>query len=244
MPPPLPLELRPIESHLEELPPHARLPRLDLGIEWEPSGEVFRTSLEGVLTGPPAPKDWELKKVQVLRVDWVEGKLPGRSFLAAVLWHVVVICLLILPIWGFLPAVNQTLPPLEVEMTVYDPTDLPTIKLPANTPKPIKKPDDPAKQPPQQGADAFHPRQTIISIPVRVTHPRQTLIRPDAPPTPPKIVTPLPNIVQWSAVELKRPRLQLAPATSAPRLQHHAVADATAPEVPNEKSPGPMNIAP
>ncbi len=245
MPPPSPLELRPIESHLEELPPHARLPRLDLGIEWESSGEVFRTSLEGVLTGPPAPKDWELKKVQVLRVDWVEGKLPGRSFLAAVLWHVVVICLLILPIWGFLPQVKQTLPPLEVEMTVYDPTDLPTIKLPANTPKPTKKPDDPAKQPPQQGADAFHPRQTIISIPVKVTHPRQTLIRPDAPPAPPKIVTPLPNIVQWSNANLQRPHLELAPTASTPRLRHHTVADAVAPDVAKtEKNPGPIDVAP
>ncbi len=245
MPPPSPLELRPIESHLEELPPHARLPRLDLGIDWERSGEVFRTSLEGVLTGPPAPKDSELKKVQVLRVDWVEGKLPGRSFLAAVLWHVVIICLLILPIWGFLPEVKQTLPPLEVEMTVYDPTDLPTIKLPANTPKSVKKPDEPAKQPPQQGADAFHPRQTIISIPVRVTHPRQTLIRPDAPPAPPKIVTPLPNIVQWSETNLKRPHLELAPTASAPRLRHHTVADAVAPDVAkNEKTPGPIDVAP
>jgi TonB family protein len=245
MQPPSPLELRPIESHLEELPPHARLPRLDLGIEWESSGQVFRTSLEGVLTGPPAPKDSELKKVQVLRVDWVEGKLPGRSFLAAVLWHVVVICLLILPIWGFLPEVKQTLPPLEVEMTVYDPTDLPTIKLPANTPKPIKIPDDPAKQPPQQGADAFHPRQTIISIPVKVTHPRQTLIRPDAPPAPPKIVTPLPNIVQWSDANLKRPHLELAPTASAPRLQHHTVADAVAPDVAKtEKNAGPIDVAP
>jgi TonB family protein len=242
---PSPLELRPIESHLEELPPHARLPRLDLGIEWEPSGEAFRTSLEGVLTGPPAPKDSELKKVQVLRVDWVEGKLPGRSFLAAVLWHVVIICLLILPIWGFLPEVKQTLPPLEVEMTVYDPTDLPTIKLPANTPKPIKKPDAPGKQPPQQGADAFHPRQTIISIPVKVTHPRQTLIRPDAPPAPPKIVTPLPNIVQWSDANLKRPHLELAPTASAPRMRHHTVADAVAPDVAKtEKNSGPIDIAP
>jgi TonB family protein len=244
--PPLPqLELRPIESHLEELPPHARLPRLDLGIEWESSGEVFRTSLEAVLTGPPAPKDSELKKVQVLRVDWVEGKLPGRSFLAAVLWHAVSICLLILPIWGFLPEVKQTLPPLEVDMTVYDPTDLPTINLPANTPKPVKKPDDPAKQPPQQGADAFHPRQTIISIPVKVTHPRQTLIRPDAPPAPPKIVTPLPNIVQWSDANLKRPHLELAPTASAPRLQHHTVADAVAPDVAKtENNPGPIDVAP
>jgi TonB family protein len=245
MPPLSPLELRPLEDQLEELPPHARLPRLDLGIEWESSGEVFRTSLESVLTGPPTPKDWELKRVKVLRIDWVEGKLPGRAFMAASLWHVIVIWLLILPIWGFLPEIKPTLAPVQIELTLYDPTDLPRINLPANTPKPVKKPDDAAKKPVEKGADAFHPRQTIISIPVHVTHPRQTLIRPDAPPTPPKVVTPLPNIVQWSATELKRPRLELAPTASTPRLRHRVVADTKAPDVPiTEKNPGPIDIAP
>jgi len=243
MQPLLRAETYPVEDHLEELPPHARLPRLDLGIDWESSGQVFRTSLAGVLTGPPTPKDWELKRVKILRVDWIEGRLPGRAFLAASLWHVVAIWLLILPIWGFLPDVKPTLAPVQIELTLYDPSDLPRIKLPANTPKPIKRSDDPAKQP-ERGADAFHPRQTIVSIPVKVTHPRQTLIRPNAPPAPPKILTPLPNIVQWSETELKRPRLQLAPTASAPRLKHRAVADATAPEVRNvEKNAAPIDIA-
>jgi TonB family protein len=245
MQPVLPFETHAVEDHLEELPPHARLPRLDLGIDWERSGEVFRTSLKGALTGPPTPKDWELKRIKILRVDWVEGKLPGRAFMAASLWHVVVIWLLILPIWGFLPEVKPTLAPVQIELTLYDPTDLPRINLPVNTPKPIKRPDDAAKQPVEKGADAFHPRQTIISIPVRVTHPRQTLIRPDAPPAPPKILTPLPNIVQWSAAELKRPHLELAPTTAAPRLRHRALANTAAPDVPNaEKNSGPIDIAP
>ncbi len=244
MPPLSPLELRPLENQLEELPPHARLPRLDLGIDWESSGEIFRTSLAGVFTSQPTPKDWELKRIKVPRVDWIEGKLPGRAFMAASLWHVVVIWLLISPIWGFLPEVKPTLAPVQIELTLYDPPDLPRINLPANTPKPVKKPDE-IKQPVEKGADAFHPRQTIISIPVHITHPRQTLIRPDAPPAPPKIVTPLPNIVQWSVTELKRPRLELAPTASAPRLRHRVVAATMAPDVPNtEKNPGPINIAP
>ena len=125
-----PAELRAFDSHLIELPPHARLPRLDLGIDWEPRGEVFRSSLAGVLTGPPTPKDWELKRVRFPRIDWVERKMPGRAFLAASLWHVVIIWLLILPIWGWLPEVKPTLEPLEVEMMVYDPPDLPKITLP------------------------------------------------------------------------------------------------------------------
>jgi TonB family protein len=238
-----PLELRSFDQHIVELPPHARLPRLDLGIEWEPAGEVFRSSVAGVFTGPPTPKDWELKRVRFPRIDWVEGKWPGRSFLAAALWHVVIIWALILPIWGWLPAVKPTLEPLEVEMTVYDPPDLPKISLPARTP--AKRSEEAPKQAVEQEAENFHPRQTIISIPVRVTHPRQTLIRPDAPPAPPKILTPLPNIVEWAGAKLQRPHLQLAPTASAPKLEHHATEEAKAPELKNaESNAGPIDIAP
>ena len=49
----------------------------------------------------------------------------------------------------------------------------------------------------RRGADSFHPRQTIISNPEVATHPRQTLIEPAAAPEPPKVLTPLPNIVEW-----------------------------------------------
>ena len=221
------------------------MPRLDLGIDWESPREEFRTSARELFTGPRPPKYSEVENTPGFRMDWIRGRLPGRAFFAAALWHVAVIWLLILPIWGFLPTITPTLAPVQIELTLYDPTDLPRINLPADVPKPIKKPDDPAKQPAQQGADAFHPRQTIISIPVRVTHPRQTLIRPDAPLAPPKIVTPLPNIVQWSDANLKRPHLELAPTASAPRLRHRAVADATAPDVPNtDKNSGPIDIAP
>ena len=227
----LPVELRSADSQLVELPPHARLPRLDLGIDWESRGEIFRSSVAGVLTGPPTPKDWELKRIRTPRIDWVDGKIPGRAFLAASLWHVVIIWLLISPIWGFLPEVKPNLAPLEVDMVVYDPPDLPKITLPANTPK--KKAEEAPKKPVEQQAENFHPRQTIISIPVRVTHPRQTLIRPDAPLAPPKIVTPLPNIVEWSGATLQRPHLQFAPTASAPKLHQRTVADAKAPELTN-----------
>ncbi len=240
-----PVELRSFDHQLVELPPHARLPRLDLGIEWERAGEAFRSSVAGVFTGPSTPKDWELQGILFPRIDWVEGKWPGRSFLAAALWHVVILWALILPIWGWLPEVKPTLEPLEVEMTVYDPPDLPNITLPANTPKRAKRSEKAPEQPAEQAAQNFHPRQTIISIPVRVTHPRQTLIRPDAPPTPPKIVTPLPNIVEWSGARLQRPHLALAPTASAPQLGHRVVAEAKAPELKNADSdPGPIHIAP
>ena len=237
-------EIRPLDGQLVELPPHARLPRLDLGIDWESRGESFRASVAGVLTGPPTPKDWELKRVRFPRIDWVERKFPGRAFSAAALWHVVIVWLLILPIWGWVPQVRPNLAPVQIELTLYDPPDLPKILLPAKTPKLARKTKEAPKQPVEQAAENFHPRQTIISIPVRVTHPRQTLIRPDAPPAPPKILTPLPNIVEWSGVKLERPHLQLAPTASAPKLHQRSVADAKAPELKNASSPGPIDVAP
>jgi TonB family protein len=239
----LPVDFRSADRQLVALPPHARLPRLDLGIDWESRGEIFRSSVAGVLSGPPTPRDWELKRIRTPRIDWIEGKMPGRAFLVAVLWHVAIIWLLISPIWGFLPEVKPNLAPLEVDMVVYDPPDLPKITLPANTPR--KKAAEAPKQPVEQQAENFHPRQTILSIPVRVTHPRQTLIRPDAPAAPPKIVAPLPNIVQWSGAKLQRPHLELAPTASVPKLKQRTLADAQAPDVANqEKSPGPIDIAP
>ena len=234
-----------------ELSPHARLPRLDLGIDWGSSAQEFRSSLTSVFKGPRAPKDWETARNRLLRVKWVEGRLPLRSFAASSLWHIALIWALTLPIWGFLPHNAPNLAPVQVELTWYgDPKDLPPISLPAHLPKPAApraKPEQAEKPAPDRGADAFHPRQTIVSIPVHVTHPRQTLIRPDAPSAPPKIVPQLPNIVQWNAPApvLARPKFQLSATASAPKMLRRTVENAAAPEIANnQKNPGPMNIAP
>lgn len=232
---------------LIELSPHARLPRLDLGIDWGTPAQEFRTSLESVFAGARAPTDSDLSQIEGFRVDWIQGQLPFRAFGASGLWHVIVVSLLILPIWGFLPQSEQTLAPVQIELTWYNPSaDLPPIHLPAATRKalsPRKKPEA-AKPSEVRGADAFHPRQTILSIPVRITHPRQTLIRPDAPNVPPKIVPQLPNIVQWTAPQLARPKFRLSAKASAPQLQQRTVQNLAAPELPNsEKNPGPLNIA-
>jgi len=231
---------------LIELSPHARLPRLDLGIDWDTPGQEFRTSLASFLQGPGAPKDWQAEAADVLRVEWIEGRLPLPAFGMSSVWHIVLIGLLILPIWGFLPQTTPTLAPVRIELNWYEgPKDLPPISLPAPIPKPPPIKTEPAaKSDEPKGADVFHPHQTILSIPVRVTHPRQTLIRPDAPNTPPKVVPPLPNIVEWNAPELAKPKFQLSAAASAPRMGQRKLENVAAPEVPNnEKNSGPMNIA-
>ncbi|HEY4951610.1 MAG TPA: TonB family protein [Candidatus Acidoferrales bacterium] len=228
-----------------ELSSHSRLPRLDLGVDWGSPWHDFRTSVHDFFRGERAPENFELPADSALRVEWIEGKIPGRAFTASALWHVAIVAVLLLPIWRFLASDPRNLAPVRIELTWTNPAqDLPPISLPGHDPKPSPK-GNPAKPLPQKGADAFHPRQTILSQPAVVTHPRQTLIQPDAPPTPPKIEVPLPNIVEWAAPKMPaRPRLRVASTDSAPQVQHHAVTDLAAPELVNqEKTPGPLDIA-
>ena len=232
----------PPADSLIELGPHSRLPRLDLGIDWESPREGFITSLRGVVSRPRAPRDAELTRDRGFHVDWVRGRLPRKAFAASSLWHVAAIWLLVLPIWGFLPAHTPTLAPVQIELNWYEQPDLPRISLPAAVPREKPKSIAPtASESP--GADASHARQSILSIPVRVTHPRQTLIRPDAPSAPPKVVPQLPNIVQWSTAQPQKPRFQLSVANSAAKIQRRAIRDDAPPEVPNSaKNPLPFNI--
>jgi TonB family protein len=242
--------LEPSLDSVVELPPHGRLPRLDLGVDWESPWQEFRTSIRDFFDKTQVPTDAELPRDSHLRAHWIRGKTSSWAFVASSMWHVIVVVLLILPIWGFLPATARNLSPVRVELTWTPPAeDLPKISLPAAGPKKPALPASPkvaTPQPdPQPGADAFHPRQTILSIPVRVTHPRQTLIRPDAPQTAPKIEPELPNIVQWaSAPEIPKLQMQIAPSTSAPKMQRRVTANVAAPEIVNsEKNSGPLNIA-
>jgi TonB family protein len=236
---------QPPGDSLIELEPHSRLPRLDLGIDWESPRAEFISSLRGIVSGPRAPKEAELTKDRGFHVDWIRGGVPGKAFTASSLWHVAVIWLLILPIWGFLPEHIPTLAPVQIQLTWQsEQPDLPRISLPAAVPVPPEKPKNIAPTVPEStGADASRARQTILSIPVRVTHPRQTLIRPDAPSAPPKLVPQLPNIVQWSSDQPQKPKFQLSVANSAPKIRRRAIRDDAAPEIPNRaKDLVPFNV--
>ncbi|HTV58428.1 MAG TPA: TonB family protein [Verrucomicrobiae bacterium] len=229
-----------------ELPVHARLPRLDLAVDWGSPWAEFRSSIGDLFHGPPAPKYEDLPKDSDLRVDWVRDRFSFRSFLAACLWHVAIIALLLLPIWGFLPQPDHNLAPVHIELTyVPDAGDLPKISLPAPGEKSKSETRGPDRTV-SRGADAFHPRQTIVSVPVRITHPRQTLIQPAAPAAPPKIDVPLPNVVQWTQSSAPpEPRLHYNPSVSAPLIRRRAIEEAVAPDIPNSvKNPGALNIAP
>lgn len=241
------------EHSLVELSPHGQLPRLDLGIEWTPSRREFWSSVRHFFSGQRAPKDSELPADSDLRIHWIRGRHSGWAFVASSAWHIALVLLAVLPIWGFLPATARDLAPVQIEVDWNPAQDLPQINLPAPRPAAAapkrsltstpKVADN--QPPPQDGADAFHPRQTILSIPVRVTHPTQTLIQPAAPMTPPKIEAELPNIVQWgSSAALPKPQLQLSASAAAPRMRQRQLNDSAAPEVTNlEKNAGPLNIA-
>src|SRR5262249_56903882 len=69
-----------------------------------------------------------------------------------------------------------------------------------------------AEQPPApEGADAYHPRQRIVSDPARPNHPRQALIEPAAPVDAPKILPDLPNMVQLArSAQPAKPQLEIS----------------------------------
>jgi TonB family protein len=220
-------------------------PLRNLEVAWGSPWREFHTSLVDFFTGARPLNDSELPPDPAFRVDWVGNRLPGRAFTASSLWHVAAVLILILPIWGFLPQPEHTLAPVQIEVTYYPTQDLPRISLPAAKPKPsapAKQSERNAKPTDAPGADAYHPRQTILSTPVQVTHPRQTLIQPDAPKTAPKIDAQLPNIVQWATPAPPRPQLQVAAASPAARQR--IVHDIAIPEVANsENNPAALNIA-
>ena len=235
-----------VQHSVEELPVHSRLPRLDLGVDWESPWEEFRSSLRDFFRGQRAIVERDAPQDSQLRVQWVEGHLPRRAFAASFVWHVLVVTILLLPIWGFLANAEPTLPLPRIELTYISTQDLRPISLPGVHPKPSPT-GDPAKPLPHSGADAFHPRQTILSQPLKTTHPRQTLIQPNAPATPPKIVPQMPNIAEWAATspQPSKPQIRISPSVVAPRAQHRAVSDLTAPDVASpERNEGQLNIAP
>jgi TonB family protein len=233
------------QNSIEELPVHSRLPRLDLGVDWESPWEEFRSSVRDFFHGPRAAVDGEAPQDSQLRVHWIEGRLPRRAFAASFVWHVIVVTILLLPIWSFLANAEPGLAMPRIELTYVPTQDLRPISLPGHQPKPSPT-GDPAKPLPRSGADAFHPRQTILSQPLNITHPRQTLIQPNAPATPPKIVPQMPNIAEWAATSPQpaKPQLRISPSVVAPQVQHRAVSDATAPAVAvPERNAGPLDIA-
>jgi TonB family protein len=225
-------------------PPAPVLVEPKLEVPWGDFHQGIASSLGTLLSGP-----YNVRKFlagDYFRDCWVERRIPKRAVLAAALWHVV---FLVSPIAWFSAAVHHNSAFDSTQLTWSGPIeDFPALEIRAAKPK-IVSHSDPTKPLRPKGADAFHPRQRIVTDPVRPNHPRQTLIRPDAPQLAPKILPDMPNIVQLQAAAAPpRPRLQISEEALAklhPR-KHRVAASPVAPppDVPLlEQKPGELTIA-
>jgi TonB family protein len=222
--------------------PGAQEPKL--GVAWGEFRQSLLSSLGLLVGGPPAPRKFFAGGF--FKDCWVERRIPRRAVVAACLWHL-----------AFLAVPFPDLPAAPRRNSAFDNTeltwsgainDLPLVEIRSEKPKPSPR-GEPGKPFPARGADAFHPRQRILTDPVRPTHPRQMLINSAAPPEPPKILPTLPNIVQLApSLAPARPHLEISQKTLArlrPRERRRAtVTQAPPPEIPAfEQKPGEIALA-
>lgn len=222
--------------------PDLPAPRLALGKTG--TLEEFSSSLFALVRGPSAPK--EFSSDAFFRDCWINQNFPKYAFAAAIALQAFLI-VFPPPIWNIHSARTVSAAP-RTEIAWYDPAkDFPAILPAVRAPKPAVR-KDALKALPTPAADAFHPRQTILSEPLHPTHPRQTLIQPKAPLEPPKILPALPNIVQLVELQPERPKLQLSSKQLASLRPKTPAALKTvniaAPEISAmEKEPGAIDIA-
>jgi protein TonB len=225
-------------------PPEPTLVEPKLEIPWGDFHQGTASSLRTLLSGP-----YNVRKFlagDYFRDCWVERRIPKRAVLAAALWHVV---FLVSPFALLTTTLRHNTAFDNTQLTWSGPIeDFPALEIRAAKPK-IVSHKDPTKPLPPKGADAFHPRQRIVTDPVHPNHPRQTLIRPNAPQIAPKILPDMPNIVQLQAAAAPpRPRLEISEKALAklhPR-QHRVAASPIAPppDVPLlEQKPADLTIA-
>src|SRR5580693_6812287 len=216
-----------------------REPRLS--VPWQTRGSRVSESLRALLSGPRAPK--EFRGGRFFRDCWVKRHVPRRSIAFSIFWHAAMLVVLI-QFGSFLLSSPRARMIDNYDLSWSGPiNDLPLI-MPASVKKRPSPAGDPAKPLAKLGADAFHPRQTLISAPKRPNHPRQTLIRPDAPQEPPKILPEMPNIVQWAA-EPARPQRNISSERllQQPKSQQRNTK-IDSPEIPNaEKNIADINFA-
>jgi TonB family protein len=216
-------------------------PKLD--VRWGDFHQGFASSVRAFFSGPFTTR--KFLAGDYFRDCWVERRIPKRAVLAAALWHIV---FLVSPFALLSTTLRHNSAFDNTQLTWSGPIqDFPTLEIRAAKPKTAAH-ADPSKPLPPKGADAFHPRQRVVTDPVHPNHPRQTVINPAAPPLAPKLVPELPNIVQLqSAPAPARPRIQISEQTLAklhPR-QHRVATSPVAPppDVPSlEQKPAELTI--
>src|SRR6266581_2342005 len=213
-------------------------PKLD--VAWGSFHQGIGSSIAAVLTWNRVPTNF--LDGSFFKECWVERRIPRRAIVAAALWHIVFI---IMPSPRFPAAATHFSAFDNTELTWSGPiTDFPLVEMNSSKPKPSPR-GEPAKPLPPEGADAFHPRQRIITDPIHPTHPRQMLINSAAPLEPPKILPNLPTLDQKLADIAPsmlpnapaRPKLELNAGTAPRAAQRAQTGDVVpAPEVNSAQS--------
>jgi TonB family protein len=231
-------EIYPIAVYL----PGKGLPNLT--IAWNSFHQNFFSELAAFFKWTHVPKG--TPQFNVFK-DWrIRQSMPYRALLAAALWHVV---FFVLP-WPRLAITPKHVTALDnTELTWSGPVeDLPLLNVPKRTPKRAAQ-ETKVDDPPAENTDAYHPRQRIFTDPSHPTHPRQTLVNTAAPNEPPKILQPLPNMVQLATTAAPAPpRLEISEKTLAKlrpkQVKKVATTDTPAPDAPNlEIRPSDLSIA-
>lgn len=225
-------------------PPEPVFVEPKLEIPWGDFHQGVVSSLRTLVSSPFKPG--KFLGGDYFRDCWVERRMPWRAVVAAALWHVV----FVLSPFSLLPTTVRHNSALDnTQLTWSGPIeDFPTLQIRAAKPKTIAH-GNPDKPLPPKGADAFHPRQHIITDPVHPNHPRQTLLNPVAPQLAPKTLPDMPNIVQLQAPAAPaRPHIQISAEDLAklhPRQRHvAAVTSAPPPDVPAfDQKPADLTLA-
>lgn len=209
------------------------------------------TNLRTLVFSGRAPRRFE--EGEHFRGCYLRRRTPAGSLAWSVLWHIV-FAALVIQFGRFIWRLPQTNAFQDVRIVWQGAAqDLPQLTpvAPEKKPQPVARqavqtqmpqPEDPVPE-----SHAFHPTQTIVSAPKVVTHPEQTLIRPDVPQIAPKILPPLPNIVEDEA-QPERPKLQITQDELARMKPKQPVtrqeANAAMPELPNSQTqPADVNFA-
>jgi TonB family protein len=203
-----------------------------LGVAWGDFHQGHWSNLRAFFAGPfPFGK---FLGSEYFRDCWVERRVPKRAVVAAALWHVV----FLLAPFSLLTATIRHNPAFDhTQLTWSGPIeDFPLLDIRAAKPKVATRAET-AKAITPKSTEAFHPRQRIVTDPVRPNHPRQTLIHAKSPEIAPKVLPELPNIVQLQgAAAPTRPRVEISADALAklhPRERRKVAtaANALAPEV-------------
>lgn len=155
-----------------------------LGSAWQWPRDGLWSSVLVLMRGPAPPRGWPVGPY--FADAWIRSRTNWQLLLLSALVHVLVV---IFPLrWRFLSHAANEAPQQQAEVAWMGSSKVLLPYIPA-----LRK--DSRKAAP--AATKMHTKQTIVSKPEVATHPRQTLIEPTVAPDPPKILPPLPEIVEW-----------------------------------------------